>query len=118
MIRAAVEGEYSQNLRAGNGSYVFSHLHQSAIAFYGNQACQDFFSHIVADPTFGVTVKSVSGPAPWTWQIYGDTVATIPDAYTLDVTLSQNGQTRSVSAHFAWDGAMLRVFSPCRPPPA
>jgi hypothetical protein len=119
LIRAAVEGEYTEANRAGNGNYMVAHLHPSAPAFYGAAACQDFFSRLGADPTFTVRVNGISGPAPWTWQIYGETVGTIPDAYTVDVVLTQQGRTINASVHFAWDNASgLRVFSPCRRPPA
>jgi hypothetical protein len=118
LIRAAIP-EYAGAIAAAQGAYVVDHLDQSAIEHWGEAQCQAFFGALAPDPTFNIEVITISGPAPWTWQIYGETIGTIPDAYTADIRLSQAGQTVQTQAHFAWDdeAGKLRVFSPCVPPP-
>lgn len=111
---------YAAATAAADGNYVVDHLDQSAIDHWGEEQCRAFFGGLAPDPTFAIEVITISGPAPWTWQIYGETIGTIPDAHTADIRLTQGGQTVQTQAHFAWDDAAgkLRVFSPCVPPPA
>jgi hypothetical protein len=118
LIRAAIP-EYAAATAAAQGDYVVDHLDQAAIDHWGDAQCTAFFAALAPDPTFDIEVISLSGPAAWTWQIYGETIGTIPDAYTADIRLSQAGQTVQTQAHFAWDDArgQLRVFAPCVPPP-
>ncbi len=119
LIQAAVTGEYTQAIRSGNSAYLLSHLDPIATSFYGQQACTSYLPTISADPTFTIQINGITGPASWTWMIYGETVGTIPDAYTLQVTLTQRGNTVNASVHFAWNSAsqQLRVYSPCHPAP-
>jgi hypothetical protein len=117
-IRSAVPA-YVTAVKTADGTYVVAHLHPTATRFYGEQVCRDFFSRLGADPTFAIQIDSINGPASWTWQIYGQTVGTIPDAYTLNVTITQRGASTKATVHFAWDAQRneLLVFSPCVRPP-
>ena len=109
---------YAAAIRSGDGDWLFSHLHRTALSFYGVDTCRTWFDAIGADPTFALEIDSVSGPGPWTWAIYGDTIATIPDVYTASVSITQGGQTQDADIHLHWnaEAGALRVFSPCIPP--
>jgi len=117
-VRSAVQ-EYAAAVVAGDGAFVVDHLHATAKHYYSADTCRTFFSRIGPDATFAINVHGISGPGPWTWVVYGKTVATIPDVYTLTVTITQHGASREGEAHFTWDAAAgkLRVFSPCVAPP-
>jgi hypothetical protein len=118
LIQAAVLGEYTQAQRTASETYLVSHLDASAIAFYGQQACETWFAGLIPDSTFAIQISSITGPAPWTWQIFGETVGTIQDVYTVQAQLTQYGNTFNAAVHFAWNTStqQLRIFSPCRGP--
>jgi hypothetical protein len=104
--------------RTGDEAYLSSHVHQSAIDHWGQAQCDAFFAGVQPDPTFSVVIHSVAPPAPWQWTIYGQDVGTIPDAYTLDVTLNQGGGTITTQIHMTLnENQDLKFFSPCQPPP-
>jgi hypothetical protein len=111
---------YASAVTAGDGEYLRSHLHSTALHFYGAETCQAWFDNIGGDPTFALEVHSISGPAPWTWGVYGETIATVPDVYTVAVTMTRNGVPAEVEAHFTWNAEKgeIRGFSPCIPPPS
>jgi hypothetical protein len=107
--------DWEQWVRSGNGAEVRSHLDQSAIEHWGADRCDQFFNNLGADDTFDLEVLDARGPVSWTWQIYGETVGTIRDAYEYDVSITQQGNTQEATVHFAWDDEKqdIRVFSPC-----
>lgn len=106
--------EYAGALRIGNGDYVFNHLHPIATQFYGEATCREFFRGLRPDSTFSIVVNSIRGPESWTWQVFGQTIGTVPNAYTLNVRLMQGGNTVTADVHYAWDEQRgLLVFSPC-----
>ena len=118
-VLAAVD-DYAAAIASGDREYVIAHLHATANHFYGAETCRSWLGAIGADPTFRIDAHDVSGPAPWTWEVYGETIATLPDAYTLNVTLTQQGVAREAEVHFTWNAERgeLRGFSPCVAPPA
>lgn len=117
-IRAALPA-YVAAVGAPDGAYLYAHLHQTALHHYGVDACRAWFNAVTGDLTFAIDVHSISGPAPWTWQVYGETLATIPGVYTLQVTMTRNGQPAEAEVHFVWDTEQIKIvgFSPCVRPP-
>ncbi|MBI5288247.1 MAG: extracellular solute-binding protein [Chloroflexi bacterium] len=109
--------EYAKWVQTGDGEQIVAHLDTTAIEHYGQQACTDFFGRVSEEPSFGFVVKSISGPAEWEWVYNNETVGTVPDAYTLEVSLLQRNVLRDADVHFALnDEGTLRIFSPCVAP--
>ncbi|HLB24484.1 MAG TPA: ABC transporter substrate-binding protein [Dehalococcoidia bacterium] len=106
--------DYAAWVQQGNGDQLFSHLDETGKDHYGEETCADYFASVSEEPSFGFVVHSISGPAEWEWVYNNETVGSVPDAYTLNVTLLQRNVVHQADVHFALDdGGELRVFSPC-----
>jgi hypothetical protein len=113
LIKTAIEGEFTQAIRTGNGQYQLSHTSPAAIAFYGQQKCQAWFDSIGQDPTASYTVNSITGPETWVWVFKNQTIGTIQNVYTLTVQVTRNGVSSTAKPHAGWENGQLVVFLPC-----
>ena len=103
---------FTAALQNGNASFLYSTLDPRVIARYGAATCQQAVTSL-SPSAIAMTVRSVSGPATWTWAADGQSLQ-VPDVYTVNVVQTANGRTNPQILHLSGPTANLHWFTDCR----
>lgn len=106
-----------QAWRLPDNDYRFNRLHPAVKDHYGSAQCEDVIRSFAGDPTFDIDIVTVSGPATWRWVFDGPEFEfDIPDVYTLDVEIFEQGELNVRPIHLGIVGRRLFWFTICGTP--
>jgi len=84
--------------REGNSQFLLEHLHPEVLKVYAGECVE--FTDAISSPDLDISVHSISEVATWVVTLDGAEVA-IPNALSLDVTRTENGQAERTTMHVA-----------------
>jgi len=113
MTPASFLGEISAAIRAGNSTFLVSHLNRAVIERFGEATCRSFIMTF-HDPTASYVVVSVGKPRPFTYATPGRT-AVISDVLPVVVHATRSGSEFTTTLHLAQSGNPVRYswFTNC-----
>lgn len=114
IVRAFVR-DLSTAIKGGDDPrFLFESLHPAVIDLYGAPACRRSMRDF-GDPTFRMTVRTVSALKPWDWAVDNRSIP-IDDVYTVAVTRVSNGERSNVPIHLGAVEGGVGWFTDCGDP--
>jgi hypothetical protein len=106
---------FNTAIQTGDDTFLLDRLNPHVIETYGEKNCAAAVAAMV-DSTSSFTIKSISGPEPWTWNAPGVSIL-IDHVYTVSVQRVIEGESSMQDIHLAVVEDHLTWFRTCADTP-
>lgn len=98
--------------RTGNPVFLIQRIHPQLREYYGQENCRAVYESFVPDDTAKATIRSITGPAPWS-EVFDGTTFEFSDVYTLDIEFIDFGWDRRQDMQLALIDDRYYYFQDC-----
>lgn len=106
--------DFNAALAEHDVEFLFARLAPPVFDRYGADQCRSYLDSLPPQDT-ELEVIDVAGPAAWDW-VSDEVVTTIPDAYTVTLERTVDGQTSQIESHVVQADGEVRWFTDCGDP--
>ena len=102
--------DFDAAYRVGDAAFLLDHLDPAVIRAYSTSACRSSIKSF-AQPDFQTKVKSVSGPAAFTYMPTNGKNTLVSVAYVIKADRTRAGSTKPLTMHLSFDKGTFFWFA-------